>query len=144
MQKALFAIIAILFIGIAVIAVYSLTNSTQDAETPNTVESESMENENNDSMEQSDTEVTEQDSDTPETTSYTLAEIAAHNTEADCYTAINGSVYDLTSFVGGHPGGKAILKICGIDGTTIFEAQHGGSPQQASILTTLKIGVLAQ
>jgi cytochrome b involved in lipid metabolism len=62
----------------------------------------------------------------------------------DCWSAINGSVYNLTSFVGNHPGGQAILKICGKDGSAIFNAQHGGGAKQQQILANLKVGVLAK
>ena len=34
---------------------------------------------------------------------YSLAHIATHSTEADCRTAINGKVYDVTAFFGKHP-----------------------------------------
>lgn len=80
----------------------------------------------------------------PTVQTYTLAQVAAHNSPSDCWTAINGSVYNLTSFVGSHPGGAAILKICGTDGTATFMAQHNAGAQQMTILATLKVGVLAQ
>jgi cytochrome b involved in lipid metabolism len=76
---------------------------------------------------------------------YTMSEVAMHKTASDCWTVISGSVYNLTSFVTKHPGGvEAITKICGIDGTTIFNGQHGGMAPQAAALATVKIGTLAQ
>lgn len=50
----------------------------------------------------------------------TLEELAKHNSEFDCWTVVNGKVYNLTQFVKMHPGGKKILKAIGIDGTEIF------------------------
>ena len=38
----------------------------------------------------------------------------------DCWTVVDGKVYNLTPFVKMHPGGKAILRAQGIDGTEIF------------------------
>lgn len=52
---------------------------------------------------------------------YTLQDIAAHNTAADCWFAINGKVYGVSSFIAKHPGGEAILKGCGLDATEMFE-----------------------
>jgi cytochrome b involved in lipid metabolism len=58
---------------------------------------------------------------------FTMAEVATRNTEANCWTAIEGKVYDLTAFINKHPGGdRNILRICGIDGTKAFTGQHGG------------------
>jgi cytochrome b involved in lipid metabolism len=75
---------------------------------------------------------------------YTLADVAKHSTQKDCWTTVNGNVYDLTPFVGKHPGGEAILKVCGIDGTKIFVDQHGGQAKQENQLAGLEIGVLAK
>lgn len=71
--------------------------------------------------------------------------IAAHNTRSSCWSSINGSVYDLTSWIPNHPGGeKAILQLCGIDGSQKFNSQHGGGEKQLMMLSGFKIGVLAQ
>lgn len=142
MQKVLFGLIGVLFLGgvwfgaTALIADPRETVQTGVIETPTTGTTTTSE--------QSNTILTTLLAPTPAIQTYTLAEIAQHNSASDCYTAINGSVYNLTSFVGQHPGGAKILKVCGIDGTAIFTARHGGSPQQAQVLSTLKIGMLAQ
>lgn len=75
---------------------------------------------------------------------YTLAQVSTHASATDCWSVIDGNVYNLTSFVGKHPGGDDILKICGKDGTSLFMGQHGGGKQQEKILTTLKVGTLAK
>jgi cytochrome b involved in lipid metabolism len=74
---------------------------------------------------------------------YTLADIAIHNTQADCWTVVFEKVYNITTYIRNHPGGaSSISKICGKDGTSIFDNMHGGSSSQALILSTYKIGVL--
>jgi len=76
---------------------------------------------------------------------YTLAEVAVHNTQADCWTLVFDKVYNITTYIINHPGGaSSISKICGKDGTSIFDNKHGGSSSQALILSTYKIGVLAK
>ncbi len=75
----------------------------------------------------------------------TMAEIAQHNTSQSCYSAINGRVYNLTAWITKHPGGSArILKICGKDGSSAFNAEHGGESKPEAILSEYFIGVLKQ
>lgn len=74
---------------------------------------------------------------------FTMDEVSIHNSPSNCWSAINGSVYDLTSWISRHPGGpEKIIEICGTDGSEKFNGQHGDSrrPQQALFL--LKIGTL--
>ncbi|MFA7286180.1 MAG: cytochrome b5 domain-containing protein [Patescibacteria group bacterium] len=79
----------------------------------------------------------------PKVAGYTLTDVATHSTKENCWSAVNGNVYDLTSWVPKHPGGDAaIAQICGKDGSALFAGQHGGAAKQASILATFKIGVL--
>lgn len=74
---------------------------------------------------------------------YTLADVAKHKTPTDCWTAVSGSVYNLTPFIDQHPGGvENIIKICGIDGTETFTDQHGGQKKPEKELVSLKIGTL--
>mgnify|MGYP000967528413 CR=1 FL=1 len=84
---------------------------------------------------------------TPVTTTsgITIAQVAKHNSSTSCWSAINGSVYDLTSWIPNHPGGsRAILSICGIDGSDAYNGQHGGSGKPARILGGFKIGALTK
>ena len=74
----------------------------------------------------------------------TMAEVKKHNSATSCYTAINGSVYDVTKWISQHPGGAdAILSLCGTDGTAAFEGQHGGERRAAGQLASIIIGALA-
>ncbi|HCB51032.1 TPA: hypothetical protein DEP21_00305 [Patescibacteria group bacterium] len=63
-----------------------------------------------------------------------------HSDEASCWTVISGSVYDLTSFIGKHPGGdKAILASCGKDATEMFDQKHGMDPKKWEGLMQFKV-----
>jgi len=72
---------------------------------------------------------------------YSLKEVETHNSKESCWSIIRKSVYDLTSWINRHPGGeKAILSICGKDGTQFFENQHGGAEKPEKILSQFEIG----
>jgi cytochrome b involved in lipid metabolism len=76
---------------------------------------------------------------------YSASDVARHNSKADCWSIINGGVYDLTSWIPRHPGGeRAIEGLCGKDGSAAFNGQHGGGATQQAILAELKVGTLAQ
>ncbi len=76
---------------------------------------------------------------------FTLQEVAMHNTPNDCWATINGSVYDLSTWVSRHPGGSTpIENLCGIDGSERFTKKHGGSSSAQAALILLKIGELSQ
>lgn len=55
-------------------------------------------------------------------TPFTLADVAKHAKPTDCWSAINGIVYDLTPFIAsGHEGGLADIQLlCGVDGSPHF------------------------
>jgi cytochrome b involved in lipid metabolism len=76
---------------------------------------------------------------------YTLAQVAVHNTKSDCWTTINGGVYNVTTWISNHPGGEsAIMSLCGTDGSSTFNGKHGGQPRPVSELAGFKIGILKQ
>ncbi len=80
---------------------------------------------------------------TPSPSGYTLAQVAQHADATSCWSAISGKVYNLTSFISEHPGGeKRILKICGKDGSSAFEGQHGGDRKPEQMLAGMYIGTL--
>lgn len=82
---------------------------------------------------------------TPVTKTFTLADVMTHNTETDCYSAINGNVYDLTAWIKKHPGGdRNILRICGLDGSSAFNGQHGTDLKPERILAGFEVGTLRQ
>ena len=52
----------------------------------------------------------------------TAAELARHSTRDDCWCAIHGKVYNVTSFLDDHPGGANIMvKYAGKDATRAFD-----------------------
>ena len=55
---------------------------------------------------------------------YTLEEIALHNKEDDCWTILNGRVYDITQYAKVHPGGKKIFLGKGKDCTELYNKYH--------------------
>ncbi len=74
---------------------------------------------------------------------YTMTDVQTHNTPSDCWSAIGGDVYDLTSWVSRHPGGeKKIIGLCGTDGTAAYSGKHGSSARPKAMLVLLKIGTL--
>ena len=51
----------------------------------------------------------------------TPAMLKQHNTRQDAWTAINGKVYNVTSYLAFHPGGeKELMRVAGRDGTNLF------------------------
>jgi hypothetical protein len=80
---------------------------------------------------------------TPTIAGYTMTQVKANNTAKSCWTAIDGFVYNLTSWISSHPGGSgAILFLCGTDGTNAFKAQHENQARPAVRLDSYKLGPL--
>ena len=80
---------------------------------------------------------------TPTIAGYTMEQVKANNSAQKCWSAINGQVYDLTTWISSHPGGAgAITSMCGIDGTTAYINQHKGQTQPASRLAGYLLGPL--
>jgi cytochrome b involved in lipid metabolism len=75
---------------------------------------------------------------------YTVAEVAKHNSGTDCWSVVNNNVYDLTPYVSSHPGGANVIKaICGKDGTAAFSGQHAGASRPNNTLDGFKLGALS-
>jgi cytochrome b involved in lipid metabolism len=80
---------------------------------------------------------------TPPATTYALAQVAAHSTPASCWSVVSGGVYDLTTWIGQHPGGAGSIKaMCGKDATTSFLGMHSGSASAKAALVKLMVGVV--
>ena len=79
---------------------------------------------------------------------FALAEVARHASEADCWMAINGVVYDLTAYLPDHPSRPSVvLPWCGKEATEAYKTKTKGrphSPGADQLLPTYRIGVLAK
>jgi len=79
----------------------------------------------------------------PATAVYSLDEVAQHSSDASCWAAIDGGVYDLTTWIRRHPGGAdRILGLCGTDATSAFQGQHDDDRQPNQQLAEFRIGDL--
>ncbi len=76
---------------------------------------------------------------------YTMEKVKANATAAGCWAVISGNVYDLTKWIGSHPGGEgAITSLCGTDGTSAFLGMHTGQSKPQSRLSGYLLGPLAK
>jgi len=75
---------------------------------------------------------------------YTMEKVRANNNEASCWSVIDGNVYDLTKWIGSHPGGRGnILSLCGKNGTAEFASKHRGDSNPQTRLKGYLLGPLA-
>ena len=75
-------------------------------------------------------------------TTYTMADVAKHGAEGDCWVAANGNVYDISAFTRSHPGGRSILRECGSDATRVLNGKHSRSDRAYLDNTIGAIGLL--
>ncbi len=75
-----------------------------------------------------------------------LSEVESHNVPEDCWTVVEGKVYDLTEYIAKDQHPPAIKDACGVDGTELFNtrgSKNSPHPQQAvEYLNTLYKGDL--
>jgi cytochrome b involved in lipid metabolism len=60
---------------------------------------------------------------------YTLEEVAAHDSASDCWMAIDGGVYDLTDYLPDHP--TRIRRHCGTEASEGMHTKGIGRPHSA-------------
>ena len=81
---------------------------------------------------------------TTEPAGYTMDKVRANNSEASCWSVIDGNVYDLTKWISSHPGGKGnILSLCGKNGTAEIASKHRGDSNPQARLKGFLLGPLA-
>lgn len=79
----------------------------------------------------------------PDKKTFTRTQVEEHSKSSSCWTTINKNVYDLSDWIAKHPGGdSAIVSICGKDGSSAFNNQHGGKEKPERILQSYIIGLL--
>jgi len=75
------------------------------------------------------------------------AEVAKHNSSSDCWLIIENKVYDVSEYLGTHPGGCGIIiQYCGTEATHAFETKGIGvnhSKTAWSHLDSIYLGDLA-
>ena len=92
-----------LFFLVGSITFYKVINYEKISSFPNTISNENEEN-----------------------LTLSLGDVLDHNTEENCWTKINNGIYNITSYIPIHPGGRQnILRACGIDATEIFNTKGG-------------------
>jgi cytochrome b involved in lipid metabolism len=152
-QSSKFVIILIVIIVLAGTYLdYSVYTSNQSTNTDNfevlePISKESAIEESDSSSQMQDSDISsalDSDIDNKSEQQYTMSQVAENNKKNSCWTIINGSVYNITSYIPTHPGGESeILQICGKDGSQLFAKpqQHktGGADR---ILSGFKIGYL--
>lgn len=78
---------------------------------------------------------------------YSVDEVAKHDSFDDCWIIIEDSIYDGTNFLASHPGGAdRIINLCGQDATDGFLTQDGQGEHSSSAraqLKSLQIGTLS-
>jgi cytochrome b involved in lipid metabolism len=74
----------------------------------------------------------------------TRAEVAQHDSREDCWTIIDGNVYDLTSYIPRHPGGDDILEACGTDGSSLFNQRQSSGGERVGSGTPHSSGAKSQ
>nr|WP_240923469.1 cytochrome b5 domain-containing protein [Thermococcus sp. 18S1] len=71
----------------------------------------------------------------------TLDEVAKHSSETDCWVVIENKVYNVTTLIDQHPGGReAIIKYCGTNATDVFFREH--SQNDYELLQAYYIGTI--
>lgn len=78
--------------------------------------------------------------------SHTLAEVAGHVREDDCWMAIEGQVYNVTAYLPDHPSEpEFVLPWCGKEATQAWQTKSKGRPHSSragQLLAKYRIGKL--
>lgn len=79
---------------------------------------------------------------------FTLAEVAAHDSEDDCWMVIDGKVYDFTNYLPKHPAALDImLEWCGKEASEAYKTKGYGrphSPRADAMMPEYQVGTLRQ
>ncbi|KAK6457898.1 cytochrome b5-like heme/steroid binding domain-containing protein [Scheffersomyces xylosifermentans] len=80
----------------------------------------------------------------PQYVRVTKDELKKHKTKDDCWTSINGKVFNITPYIHFHPGGvDEIMKCAGRDGTALFNKYHSWVNADR-MLENCMVGVIAR
>ncbi len=76
---------------------------------------------------------------TDSTKTFTTDEVTKHATSSDCWLIIEDKVYDVTDFLGSHPGGaQQITPYCGKEASDAFASRGGEGSHSSSAQSMLK------
>jgi len=71
---------------------------------------------------------------------FTLVEVQQHNSSEDCWTVIDGKVYDVTTYLNRHPGGiRLAIQCAGRESSALFQSSHL-SKKPLAVLQKFHIG----
>ena len=74
---------------------------------------------------------------------FTWQQVAKHNTAESAWVYVDDTVYDVTSFIDRHPGGRdMILLMAGRDITDLFRTYHPFTDSPMKVIQQFKIGKL--
>ncbi|KAH6661538.1 outer mitochondrial membrane cytochrome B5 [Plectosphaerella plurivora] len=77
------------------------------------------------------------------TTTFSVHEVARHNSRDDLYMIIKGKVYNCTDFLSRHPGGEDVLEeVAGTDATEAY-MDVGHSEEADKVLARYYIGSIS-
>merc|ERR1719158_1552645 len=72
---------------------------------------------------------------------FTLADVASHNSKSSCWVILHDRVLDVTDFLKDHPGGElAILTFAGKDATEEFDMIHPPDVIEKYLDPNMKLG----
>lgn len=70
-------------------------------------------------------------------------QVSKHGSPSDCWSSVNGKVYDFTAWISKHPGGSSdIKKMCGRNASKDFNSEHRGDRDAMRALAPFQIGTL--
>ena len=74
---------------------------------------------------------------------FKISDVSSHNSRNDCWTIIDGKIYDLTAYIASGEHKPVIVDGCGIDSTEMFNnvGKHSG-PSAQNMLPGMLIGTL--
>lgn len=70
---------------------------------------------------------------------FSKSQVSAHNNQSDCWLIIDNKVYDVSSYIDIHKGGRVIVNYCGTDATEAFKTKgEKGEPHKPKAFEDLK------
>jgi cytochrome b involved in lipid metabolism len=75
---------------------------------------------------------------------YTAADVSTHNTAGNCWIIVASNVYNISSYLGSHPAGAAIIvNFCGKESTNAFKySPHVHSQNATNLLAKYYVGTI--